>query len=202
MKSTSKSIAGARRSFYGMRARCNNPNHEKYEFYGGRGIKVCAEWSTFDAFLRDMGPRPEGCSIDRIDSSGDYVKDNCRWLPNESQSRNRRSNRWLCIDGERMLLCDAAERFGVKRETIARRLNTGYSDAEAVSKVLPKRSRRMRGCDHRVEIDGEVKSLAEWARVYGKPYSMVHQRVKLLGWDAKRALTQPRVLGRPSNAKR
>jgi hypothetical protein len=62
-----------------MRGRCNNPNTKEYKNYGGRGIQVCPEWDDFSVFLQDMGERPPGLSIDRIDNGGDYEKGNCRW---------------------------------------------------------------------------------------------------------------------------
>jgi hypothetical protein len=75
-----------------MRYRCNNPNHQSYKRYGGRGIKVCDRWqgrSGFKNFLQDMGKRPSNkYSIDRIDNDGDYTPDNCRWADSRTQSHN------------------------------------------------------------------------------------------------------------------
>jgi hypothetical protein len=64
-----------------MHQRCSNPKAYGWKYYGGKGIQVCAEWSTFEGFYADMGPRPEGQEIDRIDPAKGYSPDNCRWLP-------------------------------------------------------------------------------------------------------------------------
>lgn len=73
-----------------MRARCLNPHHAKYANYGGRGITICARWDSFGAFIADMGARPYGYTLDRLDSNGIYEPDNCRWADASTQNKNRR----------------------------------------------------------------------------------------------------------------
>jgi hypothetical protein len=79
------------KSWSKMKERCYNKNNNRYELYGGREITVCDTWHTFTNFLQDMGERPEGTSIDRIDSNGNYEPGNCRWSTISTQNSNRRS---------------------------------------------------------------------------------------------------------------
>lgn len=83
----------AYRSWNHMKKRCGNPKDPSYKDYGGRGITYDPKWETFEGFFEDMGPRPEGTTLDRYpDKNGNYCKSNCRWATKTEQSHNRRSN--------------------------------------------------------------------------------------------------------------
>jgi len=79
-------------SWLGMRNRCSNPKNRLYKYYGGRGIVVCERWNSFDNFLADMGVRPDGLTLERINNDGNYEPNNCKWATMAEQNRNRR--RW------------------------------------------------------------------------------------------------------------
>lgn len=76
-------------SWQSMKNRCTNPSHEGFHRYGGRGIVFDPRWGKFENFLADMGERPEGCTLDRIDPNGNYAADNCRWATPLQQRHNR-----------------------------------------------------------------------------------------------------------------
>jgi hypothetical protein len=76
-----------------MKQRCNNKKNPQYPNYGGRGIKVCEQWNTFETFYSDMGKRPDGLSIDRINNDGDYEPSNCRWATIIEQNNNQRRSK-------------------------------------------------------------------------------------------------------------
>lgn len=106
-----------------MKTRCYNRNSNRYKRYGARGIKVCDRWLVFANFLTDMGPRPSGMTLDRINNDRDYSPDNCRWASNHTQIRNSSKARMLTHDGFTMCISEWAERTDMPDYVIERRLN-------------------------------------------------------------------------------
>jgi hypothetical protein len=114
------------RIWTGIRKRCLNPNAQRYESYGGRGIKICERWDKFQNFFDDMGSRPSlRHSIDRENNDGDYEPGNCRWSTPEEQANNTRRNIIVLIDGERTSLPIAARKLGISYSSVYRRLRSG-----------------------------------------------------------------------------
>jgi hypothetical protein len=125
-----------------MRRRCSNPNTSDWKDYGGKGIKVCDRWNDFRLFFQDMGPRPQGCTLDRIDSSKDYSPDNCRWSTSDVQSNNRRTNRKITIGSETFGLAQWCRKIGIKLVTVKRRMKAGMSDIDALTKPVTSKRRK------------------------------------------------------------
>ena len=153
-----------------MRDRCNNPNHHKYYRYGARGIKVCERWDLFKNFVEDMGARPEGHTIDRINNDGDYTPENCRWATKKEQQRNTSRNKNITIDG--VTQCKAAwvEELG--------------SEGALREKL---------GIDRKVkklEWRGQKLSVADWAKETGLDPVLLRSRLGN-GWSVDKALSTP-----------
>lgn len=106
-----------------MKRRCLNPNSISYESYGGRGIKVCKRWLKFENFYADMGEKPNGTSLDRIDNDGDYEPSNCRWATYKQQARNRSSSRLISYGGKLYTMAELVEKFNINRGTLEHRIS-------------------------------------------------------------------------------
>lgn len=117
---------GEYRSWKDMRARCRNPNNSDYANYGGRGVQVCERWNSFEAFLADMGPRPAGQTIDRVDVNGNYEPTNCRWADARTQANNKRSNSVIEYQGRKQTLQQWSDEFGLESSKIRWRMAQGW----------------------------------------------------------------------------
>jgi hypothetical protein len=128
-----------------MKDRCNNPNNNRYKYYGERGIKVCKRWSdSFQAFLADVGERPKGMTLDRINPDGNYEPSNCRWATHSDQARNKR---------------------------LIRTNTTGYSGISFDKKSNKYRVRRQNYVTGEREYLGMVETLEEAKKLYDTPRS-------------------------------
>lgn len=120
----------------GVISRCNNPNNHAYNYYGGRGITVCDRWKSFENFLIDMGERPGRKTIDRINVNGDYEPGNCRWASMKEQRRNCRNTVFYEFNGQKKILPDWAEEFGINMGTVKSRLTRGWTLDRALTQEV------------------------------------------------------------------
>lgn len=111
-----------------MIRRCHDEGNKLYRYYGARGISVCNEWHGADGFRRfveDMGPKPVGLTLERVNNDGQYSKGNCRWETYTTQERNRRSNRLITYEGKTACLSEWAAAFGISHAALSWRLSKG-----------------------------------------------------------------------------
>lgn len=118
----------------GMLTRCKDPSVHSWPRYGGRGIKVCERWQTFENFLTDMGPRPsDRHSIDRINNDGDYEPGNCRWVRQAVQARNTMRTAWITLEDVRLPACEVYPLFGISRQLFSLRVKQGWDMTRAAT---------------------------------------------------------------------
>lgn len=116
-----------------MRRRCNNPLSPDYPNYGGRGIKVCLRWESYENFLSDMGRRPgDGYMLDRVNNDGHYEPGNCRWATVQESNDNKRTTRRLTVEGVTKTLSEWSRISGTHQETIRGRIRRGWSVKDAI----------------------------------------------------------------------
>ena len=117
-------------SWNAMKCRCNNPKHESYARYGGRGITYDPTWNDFKIFLKDMGVKPDPkMELERINNDGNYCKANCCWATHKEQTRNRggkRATRLYTFNGKTMCIADWAREVGISPQSMQKRLNKGW----------------------------------------------------------------------------
>ncbi len=117
-----------------MKQRCYNPRSRKFKNYGGRGISICPRWlESPELFIADMGLKPDGLTIDRINNDGNYEPSNCRWATKEQQGNNTRQCVYLELNGERMTVEAWAHKLGRHPETIRSRIRRGWALEDILS---------------------------------------------------------------------
>lgn len=132
-------VVGRRRSpthgtWTNMVARCTNPKRPDYRYYGARGVTVCDRWRNSVAdFIEDMGLKPDGMSLDRIDNARGYEPGNCRWATKRQQMQNTRTNRLITFAGQTKCLNEWARDIGINHESLRTRFERGWSIEKALT---------------------------------------------------------------------
>lgn len=165
-----------------IKSRCNDSNCKSYEHYGGRGISVCERWSKFENFLADMGHRPNGKTIDRIDVNGNYEPSNCRWATWKEQANNTRKNVRLTYLGRTQTISQWADELGIPRTAI----RTRYYKGQSIDQILavPKLEPEL------IIFMGKKRTYPEIAALVGIPYVTLRWRIRK-GIPLKKAVVPP-----------
>ena len=122
------------KSWDAMKYRCLVSTSRDFFRYGARGITVCERWMTFQNFLNDMGERPAGATLERIDNDAGYSPGNCRWATPCQQARNRRTTKKYEFAGAMRSIAEIAEMCGIERKTLTHRLRVGWPICEATTR--------------------------------------------------------------------
>lgn len=137
------SQTGIYRTWSQMKTRCLCPTTPAYQKYGGRGIMICDRWLKFENFLADMGPRPAGTTLDRIDNNGNYEPGNCRWATKSQQQNNTRRNVYITMNGRTQTLKMWLRELGRDKDyqNISRRIRCGYDPMFSLHEPITDRQR-------------------------------------------------------------
>jgi hypothetical protein len=164
-----------------MKQRCLNPNSDRWYTHGARGIRVCDRWLSFENFLEDMGDKPDGLSLERINVNGDYEPNNCKWATRSEQQRNRRDTIIITYEGVTKPLAEWVEIYGITYGSASNRYREGLSPKEILFGSGKKWDKSA------ISIQEETKPLVEWCRITGVSQRTVGVRVRR-GWTIYEAL--------------
>lgn len=181
-----------------MHDRCRNPRSRAWNDYGGRGIDVCERWDDFHTFAADMGERPDGYSIDRIDNNAGYSPENCRWADQKTQMRNRRVAVFVEIEGKSYRAIDLSDATGLKADTIIHRASLGlpYDQVVSSERMVYKPGLALGG-----KASGEVQK-AKTHCPHGHEYTPENTIVTRQGWRRCRACFYAKEKRRLQRSKR
>lgn len=176
-----------------MKQRCYNKNCTRYKDYGARGITVCEEWNdrnwsgtkhltkgyvAFRDWALSHGYSKE-LTIDRIDNNKGYSPDNCRWITRQEQNNNKRTNKYITLNGKTQTLTKWVKELKISKHTIYDRIKNGETIEQAFQKK--NNSTRM------IEYKGKVQSMKQWCKELDLPYNRIKQRISTYHWTVERA---------------
>lgn len=173
-----------------MKRRCYNPRVPGWKWYGGKGIQVCERWRTsFASFLTDMGPRPAGMTLERLDGNGNYEPSNCAWRSRKEQANNTSGNYRFTAGSETKTLAEWSDATGIPAARIRARLTKlGMTGEEAIRDV------KLRGDGTRTAQQlythgGKTMTLGDWAVETGLGYQTLWARIFVYEWPLEKALS-------------
>lgn len=152
-----------------MMERCGTKTHHAYHHYGGRGINVCEKWRKFSNFFTDMGRRPNGMSLDRIDNNKGYSPENCRWSTMSEQCNNRRTNVVITVGGISKTLSQWSDQIGISGQSLSARIKKGIPLELAVS-VKPRPAAIL-------TLNGVSKTIKAWSAELGIKLATIYGRL-------------------------
>lgn len=165
--------------------RVKNKKNHNYHNYGGRGITVCDKWLTFEGFYEDMGDRPEGLTLDRIDNDLGYCKENCHWVTQKEQCNNTRRNRYIMFKGKVQTISQWSEELGISDIVLRGRLfQSKWSIQKSFTTPVIKKN------NNGIEFNGKTQPISEWAREVGIKEGTLWFRIKS-NWPIEKALKTP-----------
>lgn len=162
--------------------RCRPGNKQNINGRPYHGISVCDRWKSFENFFADMGERPIGASIDRIDVNRGYEPGNCRWANRRDQTLNRAKTHWIEFNGERLCRKDWAARLGISQQSLLLRLKGGWPLERALTEKRTSKPTSF------YTLNGETLSVHQWAKRLGITANAIQQRIKA-GMPLAQALT-------------
>lgn len=170
-----RGISPTYHTWSGMIARCTDPGHASYARYGGAGISVDPQWTDFSKFLADMGEKPSGQTLDRINGERGYSKENCRWSTPTQQARNKSNNRLITARGETRTQAEWCEILGLSPATLNDRLANGWSVERALftQAGTSNNNAKSRMLTHA----GRTMCVTDWARATGISAALIYTRL-------------------------
>lgn len=174
--------------YHNMKTRCTNPNYDKYQYYGGKGISVCDDWfnsyEAFEEWAINNGYR-DNLTLERIDINGNYCPSNCIWATRKEQANNRSSNHYLTYNGKTQTIQEWSEQTGITYNTISRRIKNGWSVKRTLTTPVDDRFRAVM-----ITHNGKTQSCRQWSHELGLSNNAVRNRI-MRGWTTEQAVTLP-----------
>ena len=176
-----------------MKQRCYNKNCTRYKDYGARGITVCEEWNDSNwsgtkhlskgyVAFRDWALShgySEELTIDRIDNNKGYSPDNCRWISRQEQNNNKRTNKYITLNGKTQTLTEWVKELKISKHAIYNRIRNG----ETIEQAFQKKN----NSERLIEYKGKVQSIKQWCKELDLPYNRIKQRISTYHWTVERA---------------